>query len=112
MAFTIVYAYSGQLIPIDFGHAFGSATELLPVAELMPFRLTRQLTSVCEPIGIAGMLETPMIQILQAFQENKNTLLNSMDVFIKEPLLDWRKIAMREAKRQSIFIFSFCLFTS
>ena len=99
--------YSGQLIPIDFGHAFGSATELLPVAELMPFRLTRQLTSMCEPIGIAGMLEIPMTHILQAFQEKQSIILNSMDVFIKEPLLDWRKLAMREARQRSNF---FCFY--
>ncbi|KAI9491166.1 hypothetical protein BDB00DRAFT_874560 [Zychaea mexicana] len=91
---------SGQLVPIDFGYAFGAATEMLPYPELMPFRLTKQLTGVCEPVGVSGMLETPMIHILQALQDKKSTLLNTMDVFIKEPLLDWRKEAIIEAKRQ------------
>ncbi|KAI9262203.1 hypothetical protein BDA99DRAFT_438677 [Phascolomyces articulosus] len=94
----LVDTNSGKLVAIDFGHAFGSATEILQIPELMPFRLTRQLTSVFEPIGISGMLEIPMTHILQAFHDNKSVLLNTMDVFIKEPLLDWRKSAIRETK--------------
>lgn len=32
--------------------------------------------------------------------QNRDTLLNVMDVFIKEPLLDWRKQAMNEMTAQ------------
>jgi DNA-dependent protein kinase catalytic subunit len=32
---------SGGIVGIDFGHNFGSASQLLPVPELFPFRLTR-----------------------------------------------------------------------
>lgn len=53
------------MITIDFGHAFGSATELLPVPELIPFRLTRQLVGFLEPLGVTGLLEHPMINIMQ-----------------------------------------------
>lgn len=40
---------TGEMVGIDFGHAFGSATELLPTPELMPFRLTPQLVQAMEP---------------------------------------------------------------
>ncbi|KAI8851462.1 hypothetical protein BC829DRAFT_117003 [Chytridium lagenaria] len=40
----------GKIIGIDFGHAFGSATEVLPVPELVPFRLTKQM----ERLGAFG----------------------------------------------------------
>ncbi|KAI8145657.1 hypothetical protein BJV82DRAFT_554475 [Fennellomyces sp. T-0311] len=93
---------SGHLIAIDFGHAFGSATEILPIPELIPFRLTRQLVNVCQPVGVSEMMETPMTYILQTFQTNKAIILNTMDVFIKEPLLDWRKEAIREAHKQRL----------
>lgn len=56
---------SGQMISIDFGHAFGSATELLPVPEMMPFRLTRCLTGTLEPLGL-GALELVMTHVLQS----------------------------------------------
>ncbi|KAF9416916.1 hypothetical protein BGZ94_010081, partial [Podila epigama] len=89
---------NGCLIPIDFGHAFGSATEVLPVPELAPFRLTRQLELFLSPLGSKGLLEHPMVCIMRALQDKKEVILNTMDVFVKEPLLDWRKFAMNQAK--------------
>lgn len=56
---------SGRLIPIDFGHAFGSATEHLAIPEVVPFRLTRQFVGVLDPLGISGILETAMVNVLQ-----------------------------------------------
>ncbi|KAF9918927.1 hypothetical protein BX616_004199 [Lobosporangium transversale] len=91
---------SGCLIPIDFGHAFGSATEVLPVPELAPFRLTRQLVAFLNPLGTKGLLEHPMVCIMKALQAKKDVILNTMDVFVKEPLLDWRKYAINQAKEQ------------
>ncbi|KAF9401271.1 hypothetical protein BGX21_002182 [Mortierella sp. AD011] len=91
---------NGCLIPIDFGHAFGSATEVLPVPELAPFRLTRQLESFLNPLGTKGLLEHPMVCIMKALQSKKEVILNTMDVFVKEPLLDWRKHAINQAKEQ------------
>ena len=37
-------------------------------------------------------------------QANKDILLNTMDVFVKEPLLDWHKFAMRLASLQGLLI--------
>jgi DNA-dependent protein kinase catalytic subunit len=34
------------MVGIDFGHAFGSATQFLPVPELVPFRLTRRVLAL------------------------------------------------------------------
>lgn len=67
--FLILFLCSGLLIPIDFGHAFGSATELLPVPEIVPFRLTPQLQGVLDPLGISGILEYPMVAILKGRKE-------------------------------------------
>lgn len=92
---------TGCLIPIDFGHAFGSATEVLPVPELAPFRLTRQLQGFLNPLGVKGLLEHPMVCIMKALQGKRTVILNTMDVFAKEPLLDWRKFAINQAREQS-----------
>ncbi|CAG8769719.1 35908_t:CDS:2, partial [Racocetra persica] len=87
----------GSLISIDFGHAFGSATETLEVPELVPFRLSRQFESIMEPLGSRGLLEYPMIKIMQA---HKDILLNAMEIFVKEPLLDWQTRARNQARQQ------------
>ncbi|KAI8973303.1 hypothetical protein BDF20DRAFT_881619 [Mycotypha africana] len=91
---------SGRLVPIDFGYAFGAATELLAIPELVPFRLTRQLITVLEPLGTSGILENAMANILSAVQNEKELLLNVLSVFVKEPLLEWKRQADRLAKQQ------------
>jgi len=42
-----------------------------------------------------------MIYALKALQKDKDILINTMDVFIKEPLLDWEKYARKIAKEQT-----------
>jgi DNA-dependent protein kinase catalytic subunit len=103
----------GQIVGIDFGHAFGSATEVLPVPELMPFRLTRQLLHVMHPLSASSALDThdkmvvggglykeSMIHVMTAMHQNQDLLLNTMDVFIKEPLVDWLKLANKNKQQQ------------
>ncbi|KYQ91591.1 DNA-dependent protein kinase subunit [Tieghemostelium lacteum] len=90
----------GRLIGIDFGHAFGTATQFLPIPELMPFRLTRQFTSFLQPLDPVGLLSHNMTYTMSALQQHKDILLTTMDVFVKEPLLDWSKLASRLVKEQ------------
>uniref|UniRef100_A0A6B2L2W0 non-specific serine/threonine protein kinase n=1 Tax=Arcella intermedia TaxID=1963864 RepID=A0A6B2L2W0_9EUKA len=91
---------NGSLIGIDFGHAFGTATQFLPIPELMPFRLTRQFTNFLLPLDSEGLLKHNMVYSLDALQKNQDILLNTMDVFVKEPLLDWEKLARKLATQQ------------
>jgi len=60
----LFFIIRGSFISIDFGHAFGSATETLEVPELIPFRLTKQIETLMEHLGSKGLLEYPMIKIL------------------------------------------------
>lgn len=90
----------GGLVGIDFGHAFGTATQFLPVPELVPFRLTRQFTEFLKPLDSEGLLNHNMIHCMRTLQENREILLDTMNVFITEPLLDWEKFARRCAREQ------------
>ena len=54
----------GELIAIDFGHAFGSATSLLGVPELIPFRLSRQMVEVMAPYRAGGLYQHTMTRVL------------------------------------------------
>eukprot|EP00028_Trichosphaerium_sp_Am-I-7-wt_P001244 CAMPEP_0168535906 /NCGR_PEP_ID=MMETSP0405-20121227/19121_1 /TAXON_ID=498012 /ORGANISM="Trichosphaerium sp, Strain Am-I-7 wt" /LENGTH=462 /DNA_ID=CAMNT_0008563587 /DNA_START=274 /DNA_END=1662 /DNA_ORIENTATION=+ len=91
---------NGGVIGIDFGHAFGSATQFLPIPELIPFRLTMQLQNFLKPLDSQGLLKHDMVHALSALQGGKEILLGTMDVFIKEPLLDWEKLARKLAAAQ------------
>jgi len=91
---------NGGIIGIDFGHAFGTATQFLPIPELMPFRLTRQFINFLRPLDTEGLLKHNMVYTLKALQADRDILLHTMDVFVKEPLLDWEKLARRLATQQ------------
>ncbi|XP_062849596.1 DNA-dependent protein kinase catalytic subunit [Trichomycterus rosablanca] len=90
---------TGGMIGIDFGHAFGSATQFLPVPELIPFRLTRQFVSLMKPMAESGLIRSVMVHSLRAFRDKPDHLLNTMDVFVKEPSLDWKNFAVKQLKK-------------
>lgn len=72
----------------------------MPIPELIPFRLTRQFVQFLQPLDADGLLKHNMVHALSALRENQDILLNTMDVFIKEPLLDWEKLARKVAQEQ------------
>lgn len=51
---TLVRTTDGHLFGIDFGHAFGTATQYLGVPELIPFRLTPKILSLFSPFKETG----------------------------------------------------------
>ena len=56
----------------------------------MPLRLTSQLVNLLKPHGQKGLLEGAMIHTLRALRRDSDLLLSTMDVFVKEPSLDWQ----------------------
>jgi len=51
---TLVSVKDGQCVGIDFGCAFGTATQFLPVPELVPLRLTPHIIYLLQPLEEAG----------------------------------------------------------
>lgn len=73
----------------------------MPVPELIPIRLTRQLTELMSPIGTSGLFRSTMIHTMNALRENSDLLLSTMNVFIKEPLMEWMEHALKTSKQIS-----------
>ncbi len=75
----------------------------------MPFRLTRQFVNFLLPLGTEGILKSTMVRVpvflsallslqvfaLLALAREKEALLAVMEVFVKEPLLEWEKWALK-----------------
>ncbi|XP_059489779.1 DNA-dependent protein kinase catalytic subunit-like isoform X2 [Neocloeon triangulifer] len=97
---TMICQRTGIPVGIDFGHAFGSATQFLQVPELMPFRLTKHISELMGPLGTQGTFRASMIHALCALRKDHELLLNLMQVFIQEPSLDWKEHAKNLAKSQ------------
>lgn len=51
---TLVCLLTGRFLGIDFGHAFGTATQFLKVPELVPIRLTPQILNLAAPLQETG----------------------------------------------------------
>lgn len=65
--------------------------QFLPFPELMPFRLTPQITNLLLPhLYESGQLRNCMVHTMRALRNYHNLVLNTMDVFVKEPSLEWK----------------------
>ena len=78
--------------------AISCLLQFLPVPELIPIRLTNQILNLLQPHGQKGLLEGTMIHSLRALRRNCDLLLSTMDVFVKEPSLDWQVRAPRNSR--------------
>ena len=89
---------SGAVVPIDFGHAFGSAIYMLNFPELMPFRLTKQMSECFGPLGVQKLVRDVMVHVMRVLRGSQAQLLTLLDVFVKEPTVEWSR---RKLKAQS-----------
>jgi len=76
-------------VPIDFGMAFGMGASVLPVPELLPFRLTPQFTALLRPLDSLGLLQRHATIAMGAFKAQAAVLVRTMDVFLQDPIVDW-----------------------
>jgi DNA-dependent protein kinase catalytic subunit len=87
----------GEVFGIDFGIAFGSGVHL-SIPELMPFRLTQQIEGVIAPHPLEGIYKQTMVHAMNAMRKKKSLILDTCEIFVKEPLLDWIKDAKQKNK--------------
>lgn len=62
----LLQAATGELVHIDFGYSFGAGTQVVPIPELVPFRLTPQLQAALAPAAAAAVLEPALAAALAA----------------------------------------------
>ncbi|XP_066255512.1 DNA-dependent protein kinase catalytic subunit-like [Euwallacea similis] len=91
----LVCTRNGKVLGIDFGHVFGTATQILSIPELVPIRLTPHIVGLMEPLKEKGALRDVMIDCLKSLHANVGPLLATMSVFAQEPSVDWLEHAKR-----------------
>uniref|UniRef100_A0A182IV99 non-specific serine/threonine protein kinase n=1 Tax=Anopheles atroparvus TaxID=41427 RepID=A0A182IV99_ANOAO len=88
---------TGKLVGVDFGIAFGAGTRDLAVPELVPFRLTPQFVGVMEPMRLSGILHKCHLYTLQCLRDARKLLRVCLEVFIREPTVDWLEAARQRS---------------
>lgn len=103
MANSLISLRTGRTIDVDFGHAFGSSVQILPIPEVVPFRLTPHIVDLMQPLKEHGLIERTMIHTLLALRKQSFSLLSTMNIFIKEPSLEWMEFSLNENENKTGF---------
>jgi DNA-binding transcriptional regulator YhcF (GntR family) len=84
---------TGGIVQIDFGICFGMGSSMLPVPELLPFRLSPQLISVLKPLDGHGLLNQYMSRCMRRIRadEGQETVANALEIYLNDPIVEWMK---------------------
>lgn len=81
---------TGHILHIDFNVCFEKGVRL-KIPETVPFRLTRNLVRACGPTGCEGNFRLACQETLKVMRQNREILINVLETFVYDPLLDWTK---------------------
>jgi len=90
---------TGEVVHIDLGVAFEMG-RVLPVAELVPFRLTRDVVDGMGLTGTEGVFRRCCEFTLDALREETYSIMTILDVLRYDPLYSWSISPVRMAKLQ------------
>ncbi|CAO1638465.1 unnamed protein product [Sympodiomycopsis kandeliae] len=90
---------SGEMIHIDFGVAFEQG-KLLPIPELVPFRLTRDLVDGMGMSGVEGVFRRCCEETLRVLRENSDVIKTVLEVFKFDPLWAWTSNPVKVLRAQ------------
>jgi len=95
----LVDTRSGEMIQIDLGVCF-EAGRVLPIPELVPFRLTRDLVDGFGILGTEGVFRRCCEFTLEALRDNKETIMTLLNVLRYDPLHNWSVSPLRARRLQ------------
>ena len=81
---------NGDVVHVDFCMLFDKALAL-EVPERVPFRLTQNVIDGFGITGTEGVYRSGCEVALKVLRSNKETLLNVLDTFIHDPLVEWKQ---------------------
>ncbi|KAI1393832.1 uncharacterized protein F4822DRAFT_27045 [Hypoxylon trugodes] len=90
---------SGEVVHIDLGVAFEMG-RILPVPELVPFRLTRDIVDGMGITKTEGVFRRCCEFTLDALREETYSIMTILDVLRYDPLYSWSMSPVRMAKLQ------------
>ncbi len=90
---------TGEVVHIDLGVAF-EAGRILPVPEVVPFRLTRDLVDGMGLTGVEGVFRRCCNFTLEALRRDQEAIMTILDVLRYDPLYSWSISPLRLQKMQ------------
>lgn len=90
---------SGELVHIDFGVAFDQG-KLLPIPELVPFRLTRDIVDGMGMHGVEGTFRRCCEETLRVLRAHQDVIKTVLEVFRHDPLFAWTSNPIKVLRAQ------------
>lgn len=91
---------SGEVVHIDFGVAFDQG-RLLPIPELVPFRLTRNIVDGMGLHGVEGVFRCGCRETLRVLRQGASIIKTVLEVFKYDPLYDWTQNPVKVIQGQA-----------
>ncbi|PWN35316.1 uncharacterized protein FA14DRAFT_160518 [Meira miltonrushii] len=90
---------NGEVIHIDFGVAFDQG-KLLPIPELVPFRLTQNVIDGMGLNGVEGVFRHGCQETLRVLRGGASVIKTVLEVFKNDPLYDWTQSPVKVLRAQ------------
>jgi serine-protein kinase ATM len=90
---------TGEAVHIDLGIAF-EAGRILPVPEVVPFRLTRDIVSAMGYTKTEGVFRRCCEFTLSALREERESIMTLLNVLRNDPLVTWTVSPLRAKRMQ------------
>lgn len=90
---------TGMIMHIDFDCIFEKGKKL-GVPEIVPFRLTPNLIEAMGALKYEGSFRKSCELTMSIIRDNENILMNFLESFIHDPLMDWRSSANGDARSE------------
>lgn len=90
---------TGEVVHIDLGIAFEQG-RILPVPELVPFRLTRDVVAGMGITGVEGVFRRCCEFTLEALRTESQSIMTILDVLRYDPLYSWSMSPIRLKRLQ------------
>ena len=90
---------NGEVVHIDLGIAF-EAGRILPVPELVPFRLTRDIVDGMGVTKTEGIFRRCCEFTMDALREDKDSIMTLLNVLRYDPLVSWTVSPVRAKRMQ------------
>lgn len=90
---------SGEVIHIDLGVAF-EAGRVLPVPEVVPFRLTRDIVDGMGITKTEGVFRRCCEFTMEALREDRDSIMTLLNVLRYDPLYNWTVSPLRAKRMQ------------
>jgi len=87
---------SGRVVHIDFGDCFEVTAKRAVFPEIVPFRLTRMITTTMGDAGIEGTFRVNCERTMRVIRENRDSVMAMLEAFVYDPLISWRLLTKPE----------------